>query len=89
MCVCVCVCVCACIHGVCMYMFSNTKVLLHHFREGVLNIEMTFSSSEKRASWETTFDDIKQKLCKSKESMYCCPHGAFLFPFISPHTYIS
>lgn len=36
-------------------------------REGVYPLEICFTSSEKRAIWEATLLDAKQKLCKCTE----------------------
>lgn len=35
------------------------------YREGVMNLEVNFTTGDKRSSWESTFLDAKQKLCKS------------------------
>lgn len=44
-------------------LLDTTKMeLIVTTQEGVLNLEVNFVSGEKRASWETTFLDAKQKL---------------------------
>ena len=45
-------------------LLQSEQIQFSNFREGVLHLDVNFTSGEKRSTWETTFLDAKQKLCK-------------------------